>query len=325
MVPDEARGGSRGDLDLRCTSRIVFARSAAALALLIHQAVELRRVDLDRVVAQHVLGEIEREAIGVVELESDFAGKISAAGPAQVRLFLFDQFEAAIQRLAETRFLLRNDLPDLCRILMQFRIGIAHRLDDPLMGYREERTMDAQMAAVTRGAPDDAAQDVLAIGIAGVDAFGNQEGHGARVVGDDAKRNVVLGIVGIAGARSELLNGVLDLADDRLKQIDVVVAQHAAGFEALQSSRNALQSRPGIDVFLRQRSQLARRIAVVLDEDQVAEFDEALASVDIDGAFDFGMPAAVARGWSAVDINFGAGTAGTGFAHLPEIILIAEA
>ena len=88
----------------------------------------------------------------------------------------------------------------------------------------------------------------------------------------------------VARAVAELAGHALDALDDGLEQIDVVIAEQLAGFEALNRRRNALQPAAGIDMLHRQRRQLARRVAVVLDEDQVAELDEALASLDVDRA-----------------------------------------
>ena len=54
--------------------------------------------------AQDVLGEIEREAEGVVKLEGDLAGERLDRIP-MLRGLLLEQLEAALERLAEARFL----------------------------------------------------------------------------------------------------------------------------------------------------------------------------------------------------------------------------
>ena len=74
MVSDEARGGAGVEFYFG-GNRVVLARGASALALLFHQAVEARDIDLDSVVAQYVLGQIERKSVRVVEPEGDLAGK----------------------------------------------------------------------------------------------------------------------------------------------------------------------------------------------------------------------------------------------------------
>ena len=50
--------------------------------------------------------------------------------------------------------------------------------------------MEAERAAVADGAAQDAAQDVVAVGVAGLDAVGDGEAQRADVVGDDAEGDV---------------------------------------------------------------------------------------------------------------------------------------
>src|SRR5271163_4272520 len=189
----------------------------------------------------------------------------------------------------------------------------------------EERPMDTKITAVTGGAADDAAQHVLAIGVAGRDAVGDQEGHRARVIGDRAVRYVALLVLAIWTAVADLLRNNLDFLDDRLEQIDVVVAEDPAGLDALHCCSNTFESRAGVDVLFRERIQLAGRVAVVLDENEIAHLDVALASINVDEAslarvIFFGA----AGGIASVDADLRARTAWAGLSHLPEIFLVAE-
>ncbi len=324
VIADEARRGARAETDLRCDG-VILARRASALFLLVHQAVEAREVHVDRMIAQHVLGQVERKAVGVVELERHFARQCMTTALLDAREFRVNQLQAAIECLAKARFLLRDHVGSLRCRSFDLRIRGAHRLDHARMRHREERAMDSEIAAVTRGAPNDPAQHVLAIGVAGHDAVGNQKRHRARMVSDRAKRDVALFLLAVTRLVAELLRGLFDFVHDRLEQIDVVVAEDLARLKTLQRCRGSLEPGAGVDVLLRQRSQYSAAVAVVLNENQVAELDEALASVDIDEAFLarvilFGT----ARGLAAVDADFRVGTAWPGLAHLPEIILVAE-
>ena len=56
--------------------------------------------------------------------------------------------------------------------------------------FVEERLVKAERAAVADGAAQDAAQDVVAVGVAGLDAVGDGEAERADVVGDDAEGDV---------------------------------------------------------------------------------------------------------------------------------------
>src|SRR6185369_14110212 len=77
----------------------------ASLGLLLgHRCVKARLIDPHFLLDQRLLGKVEREAIGVVELERDFAGQ--RAIPRQLSRGLVEQLQAVRQRLAEARFLL---------------------------------------------------------------------------------------------------------------------------------------------------------------------------------------------------------------------------
>ena len=66
-------------------------------------------------------------------------------------------------------------------------ISLEHRLD--VAG--QEAELDADAVALQDRAAHDPAQDVAAVLVGGHDAVGDQEGHAARVVGQDAQRAVV--------------------------------------------------------------------------------------------------------------------------------------
>jgi hypothetical protein len=72
IVADEADGAVERDPRLALAD---LARFARARALLVHQALEAADVDENAFVAEDVFGQVEREAIGVVKLEGDLAGK----------------------------------------------------------------------------------------------------------------------------------------------------------------------------------------------------------------------------------------------------------
>ena len=150
------------------------------------------------------------------------------------------------------------------------------------------------------GAADHAAQHVAAPFIAWSDAIDDQEGTGADVVGDDLER-VVAKIL-----RAGFPSGGLDQG---LEQVDFVVGMHA-----LHHRRDALQSHPGIHRRPGQGVHDARFIAVVLHEDQVPDFDVAVAVF-------LGCARRAARDFCAVVVeDLGTGAAGAGVAHRPEVV-----
>ena len=152
--------------------------------------------------------------------------------------------------------------------LHHFRIGPLHQLGDEAGQLVEERIFHADHAHVAQRAPHDLAQHVAAAFVGGHHAVVDQERGGARVVGGDAQHGIDARIV--ARRHAEHLRRVLD---DRADQVGIVVRDLA-----LQDRGDALQAHAGIDGGPRQRRQLARKIAVVLHEDQVPDLDEAAAA-----------------------------------------------
>ena len=144
----------------------------------------------------------------------------------------------------------------------------------------------------------------------------------SAIARNDMSFSIVLAVLRLV---AELLRGLFNLVDDRLKEIDLVVAEDLARLDRLHRGRHALEAGAGIDVLLRQRSQRARRVAVELDENEIAHLDESLAAVDVHETF---LPRVIffrsARGLAAVDADFRARAAWPRLAHLPEIILVAE-
>src|SRR5258708_18212951 len=174
MVSDEARSRTRTEFYF-WGDRIVLTRGASALALLFHQAVKLHYVDLDSVAAQDVLRQIERKAVRVVELESDFAGKRMAIRLPEPRALGLDEFESTIERFTEALFFLGYNVGDAARFAAQFGIGVAHRFRYAIAHLREKRTPDAEVATVAGGAANDPAPKVLAGGSPGGASLGNEE------------------------------------------------------------------------------------------------------------------------------------------------------
>ena len=79
-----------------------------------------------------------------------------------------------------------------------------------------------------------------------------------------------------------------------------------------------------IDVLGRQRCERAIRIGVVLDEDVVPDLDAAsVRTIDQLGSFGLLLNRGLAGAGAQIDMNFGARTAGAGFAHHPEVVLLA--
>src|SRR5208283_2733206 len=104
---------------------------------------------------------------------------------------------------------------------------------------------------------------------------------------------------------------------DGENQVGIVV-----GNLALQYGAGALESHAGVDRRAWQRSELAARVAVVLHEDEVPDFDEAVPGIARECDV---LLARVGGRRSEIVINLRAGPAWTGLAHLPEVVFFIEA
>src|SRR6516162_8739103 len=121
------------------------------------------------------------------------------------------------------------------------------------------------------------------------------------MIGDRPKRDLFWPwLIELAQPRRELVY----FADNPFKHINVVVAQYSAQFKTLQHRCDAFQASAGVDMLLRQRGQPSRLIAVVLDKNQIGQFNEPFASLDVDCAADSGVRLPVETPPTAIDVYF---------------------
>ena len=149
--------------------------------------------------AHGVLGQVERKAVGVVELEGGLARQDAALGQARGRLL--EQRHAAAERAAEALLLLAQGLGDAGLGALQLRIGVAHLATSVGREPPHQRLVRAQQVGVAHGAAHDPAQHIAAALVRGRDAVGDQEGRGAQVVGDDPVRGRAVALGRHAGQR----------------------------------------------------------------------------------------------------------------------------
>ncbi len=117
--------------------------------------------------------------------------------------------------------------------------------------------------------------------------------------------------VGLSGER-------LGLLDDGPEEVGVIV-----GFHALEECREPLETHAGVHVLGGERLQSIVAPVVVLDEHEVPDFGEA-GAVAVDAADVSGHAAFVAGLGATVIVDFGAGAAGTGVPHFPEVVFASE-
>ncbi len=148
---------------------------AAALALLREGVLEAGQVRPHAVLGRQLDGEVDREAVRVVEPERHLAREDGRVGREVVRLAaddaglrrqrderLLEEADPGLEGAVELALLALDDAQDLGAPLGEVRIGHGHRVDDDLRGLAQERLVAAEEPPVADGAAHDPAQDVAA-------------------------------------------------------------------------------------------------------------------------------------------------------------------
>ena len=275
-----------------------------AFALFRHGFVEAKLVDRETVFTGDVRGHVGWEAVGVVQFEHYFAGNglgvaEGADGAVQVR-------EAGLQCGCETVLLVAQGRGDALGVVVELRIGTAHRVHHCIDQPMEERLAHAELVAMAQPPTHDAAQNVGALFVAWHDAIGDQESGRASVVCDDAQRWVVHAVDTVADA-----NGADDVVHELPEQVVVVVA-----VAALHDGSDALKAHAGVYAGRIERRQCAVRRTVELRKHQVPELGIAVAIL-VRGTW-----------WAARDVRpqvveeLGVRAARAGVAHRPEVVFV---
>ena len=249
------------------------------------------------------------------------------------------QLNTLIQRPVKRLLLQLQHGFDLLFLHTQLREHVTHVRGEDIDELVEEGLFKLQRAAILHGAAENAAEGVVSVAVAGLDAVGDGEAEGAEVVGDDAEGDVDLFLLGDGddvallvrfGQRAlvVLAAELGQLIKDGFEDIRVVVAdlrvlEVGEIFRALDNAGEALEAHAGIDMLRGQRSEGAVGVGVVLDEDVVPDLDATgVAAVDELGAFALAVLGQLDGAGGEVDVDFGAGAAGAGVGHHPEVVLL---
>ena len=295
FVAEEAGVGV--DLDQRVVIHAEGAGGTGALTLRFHLALEAFFVHRQLALAGDVGSQVDREAVGVVQLEHHIARNDRALQAGQI---LLEDLQALLQGLGELLFLGLQHALDMRLLLLELGEGFAHLGHQGGDDLVEEAALGTQLVAVAAGATHDAAQHVATTFVGRGHAVGDQEAARADVVGDHLQRS--LAFIGAA-------DGLGRSGQQVLEQIDLVV-----GIDVLQHGADALQAHAGVHRGRRQRVQHAIGSTVELHEHVVPDLDVAVAVF-------FRR-----TGWAAPDVlavveeDLGAGAARAGIAHGPEVV-----
>ena len=299
LVADEL--GLEAGVQIGHGERHGLGAGTGPLALLVHQPRELGLVHRLAVVGGDLDRQLEREAVGVVQLERVVSGDDGAAA----REHVVEQPTAHLERAREALLLGGQHAADVGGALRQLRIHVAPQLGDPRMQARRDVPLQPDRPGVVDRPAHDPPQHVAPALVARLDPVAGQEAHRPPVVGEHPQRLGLPLVDAVARARP-----LLDLADHVAEGVGLEDAVHA-----LRQGGDALHAGAGVDAGRGQRLQAAALEHVVLHENEVPELQEPVA-VAAGGAL--GPAAAVRR--PAVEVELRARAAGAGRAGLPEVI-----
>ena len=194
-------------------------RRLGPLALGLHRRFKAGHIHRQALFFGDLFGELQRKAVGVVELKGLVAGNLPGLGGQQVGQQLF----APLQGVQEAGLLPVQFRQDLAATLHQPGMHRSHQGDAGLPHGGEKGPVDAQQPAVAHHPPQQAAQDVAAAEVAGGNAIADQLGDGAAVVADHLQGGLALGIQ-LAVVDSGQVGGGFD---QRIDQICFVVVGNA--------------------------------------------------------------------------------------------------
>ena len=185
----------------------------------------------------------------------------------------------------------------------------------------EKRLLQVQgLVAIADGPAEDATNDVAPTFVARHHAVGNGEGDGPDVIGDHAEGNAhLLVLVRIVDLEvvvpTHLVAGreVGDGLQQRGEEVRIV-----RGLLSLQHGHHSLKAHPGVHVLVVEGLQIAVRLRIVLDEDQIPQLHD-LRMILVHQGPPRRLPARLRR--PQVHMDLGARPTRPGVPHHPEVFL----
>ena len=156
--------------------------------------------------------------------------------------------EPLVERPAELLLLGEDEFGDPIAPLRKLRVGVAHELDDQGDQGVEEGLPQVELAAVPRGAPQDAAHHVAATLVGRIGAVGEGEAEASHVIRDDAVGDP--GPAAVVGLAAQADHGV----DERPEDVGLV-----DGVDAVEHHAEPLEAHPRVDARPRQLARPSRR------------------------------------------------------------------
>ena len=228
VVARENRG--LGGFDFRKGDDLFLLGRTGARALGFHEGVESLGVHREAAFARHELGEVEREALLVIEFECEGAGDVSLC------CGIIEKLYAPVEGFVEGFLFDFQDIFDVFLFRADFGEDIAHRAGEDIDELVEEWRAETERAAVADGAAQDAAEHIVPVGVAGLNAVADGKGERADVVGNDAEGDIVFFLFGVASGTADGQRGSVGLAaeffqfvEDRAEDVGLVVRDAGVG------------------------------------------------------------------------------------------------
>ena len=286
-----------------------LARLSRAHALLLHKILERVLIHGHVLLLHHLAGQVDRETVGIIELERIRAGEHALALGLMLGEQVGKDVHAGVDGLGEVLLLVADDAGDIRLLLAQLRVLALVFVHDHVHDLIQERLVDAEELAVARCAAQQTAQHVTAALVRRQDTVRDHHDGGADVVSDDAQGHI--GLVAVAIVRA---GDLADLVGDVHDGVHIEERIHT-----LADNGQTLKAHAGVDVFLNEVGVVAVAVVVKLGKDVVPDLHIAVAV-----AAGRAVRLAAAIFFAAVKIDLRAGAARAG-AMLPEVIVLAEA
>ena len=276
--------------------------------LLLHELFEARLVQGHVLVGHHLQGQVNGEAIGIVQLEGIGTGELGLALGLVLGKHIGKNLHTAVDGPGKVLFLHLDHLGDISSPLPQIGIVALVLVDNGLHHLMQEGMVHTQQLAVTGSPPQQTAQHIAPALVAGQNAVSDHKGRCPDMVRDDPERHVHLDTLAV-GSAGDLGDLVGDVHDGIHIEEAVYILAH---------NGQSLQAHAGVDILMGKLCIIAVAVIIELGEYVVPDFHIPVA-VAAHGAA--GLAAAILL--AAVVVDLAAGAAGTG-AVLPEVIFLAE-
>ena len=286
---------------------LLLGSGLGLLLVLLGGLLEAVQVDLEATLLGHLDGQLNREAVGLVEVERILARNLLVDNKVGNTVNHLVEFPGPLLKGGGKLLLLPVKLlVDYIAVGDQLRVDVAVFVNDNVRQLRGEGLDQAKLPGLPDCTADETPEDIALVDVPRLHIVGQKEGRCTDVL--DHHTGGAVGVV-----RLLVAGKFLEAPEEPREQLGLVGARNT-----LQEGGDTLHAHPGVDIGMLQRHILAVGCLVVLHEDVVPDFDPLSAAA---------VRAAVGAAVGLVngDEHLGVGTAGAGLAgRTPPVVLLAQ-